>query len=274
MQVAAWSAPVGVLGELVASARVRAEALRARAAELERSAADAAVVPSFTAALRSPTVALVCEIKRRSPSRGAIAESLDPVAHARAYAAGGAAALSVLTEPERFGGSEADLLSVRNAVPLPILRKDFLVHPLQLVEARALGASAVLLIARALPPEELRSLAALARELGLDALVEVREERELDTALASGAPAIGVNTRNLETLEVDPTVAERLVPTIPSDRVGIFESGIATRADVERAAATGADAVLVGSSISGAPDPRAAVTALAGVPSRPRGAGR
>jgi len=260
-----------VLGELVHEARRRASELRPREAELASSARSAGAAASFVSALRRTDVAVICEIKRRSPSKGVIAENLDVSSRAREYATGGAAALSVLTEPTRFGGSLTDLETARREVGLPIVRKDFIVDPLQLLETRTLGASAVLLIARALPPTRLLELARLAADLGLDALVEVRDERELAVALESGAPVVGVNTRNLETLAIDPATAELLIPMIPRDRVAVFESGISTRADVERAAACGADAVLVGSSISAAADASRAVSQLAGVPARPRG---
>ncbi|MEK0431327.1 MAG: hypothetical protein RL139_1131, partial [Gemmatimonadota bacterium] len=174
-------------------------------------------------------------------------------------------------EPVRFGGALDDLTSARAAVPAPLLRKDFLVAPIQLLEARAHGASAVLLIARALPPAQLRDLALEAVALGLTPLIEVRTTPELSTALAVPQAVIGVNNRDLETLVIDPSVGARLIPLVPPDRVAVYESGVQSTADVERAAAAGADAVLVGSVLSVAADPVAAVTALAGVPRRARG---
>ncbi len=188
-----------------------------------------------------------------------------------AYVAGGAAALSVLTEPSRFGGSLEDLRQARAATVVPLLRKDFITAPIQLLEARACGASAVLLIARALPAGLLRSLAAEARALGLESLIEVRDETEVATALEVTGALIGVNNRDLETLIIEEEVTERLIPLIPPDRVAVYESGVRAREDVLRAAALGADAVLVGSVLSGAPDGRAAVAALVGVPRRARG---
>ncbi|AHG90902.1 Indole-3-glycerol phosphate synthase [Gemmatirosa kalamazoonensis] len=250
---------------LVDEAERRGRALEPRAGELERLAADAPLVPSFARALRRASVGVIAEIKRRSPSKGDIAPGLSAADQARAYAAGGAAALSVLTEPTRFGGSEADLRDARDAVSVPLLKKDFHVAPAQVIEARVLGASALLLIARALRPTQLRALAALAADVGLDVLVEVRDERELETALSTEAAVIGVNNRNLETLAIDLATGERLVPLIPPDRVAVFESGVSTSAEVERAAAAGADAVLVGSSVSASADPTAAVRALASV---------
>jgi indole-3-glycerol phosphate synthase len=260
-----WTPPAGVLGALVAEAEARARALRPALAELRERAGSQPATPAFAAALRGATVALLCEIKRRSPSRGAINPGLALTDHARAYVRGGAAALSIHTEESRFGGAAADLPLAASAVHVPLLRKDFLVSPDQLLEARALGASAALLIARALPPGRLADLHTAALELGLETLVEVRDERELVTAIDIGAAVIGVNSRDLETLTLDAAVGDRLLPLVPADRVAVWESGVQGRADVERAARAGADAVLVGSSISAAGDPEAAVAALAGV---------
>ena len=263
----AWAPPVGTLGRILGEAERRVEGLRLRQAELERAAAASDVAPSLAASLRrGNSVAVLAEVKRSSPSMGAINPGLDAVAQARAYQAGGALGISVLTEPAHFGGSNGDLEAIRGAVGVPLLKKDFHVHPLQLVEARALGASAVLLIARALAPGRLVELVAEAAALWLEVLVEVRDERELERALETPAALVGVNNRNLETLAIDAAVSDRLIPAIPADRVAIAESGMRTVADVARAAAAGADAVLVGSSISAAGDPVAAVRELAGVP--------
>lgn len=216
---------------------------------------------------------MLAEVKRRSPSKGDIAPGLDPVDQARAYRDGGAAAVSILTEPRHFGGSADDLVAVRTQVGLPILKKDFHVDVIQLVEARVLGASAALLIARALHPDRLVSLVDEGRALGLEILVEVRDEEELETAIRSKANMIGVNNRNLETLVIDPATCERLIPLIPADVIAIAESGVQARGDVERYAVIGADAVLVGSVLSASSDPRAATRALAGVQRRERGRG-
>jgi len=216
-------------------------------------------------------VALIAEVKRRSPSKGSIAPALDAATQARAYVDGGAKAISVLTEPSHFGGSTSDLASVKAAVSVAALKKDFHMRPIQLVEARALGASAALLIARALSPDRLREMTDTARRLGLEVLVEVRDEAELDRALECGATLIGVNNRNLESLVIEPATAERLIPRIPAGLIAIAESGMSTRDDVERYAKCGADAVLVGSSISAAADPTQATRSLAGVPRRSRG---
>jgi indole-3-glycerol phosphate synthase len=216
-------------------------------------------------------VAVIGEVKRSSPSKGPINPSLDAVEQAARYAEGGAVALSILTEPTRFGGSNEDVERVRRARLLPVLKKDFHVHPAQLGETLLLGASAALLIVRALSPADFRTLMRMAGDFSLEVLVEVRDEAELDRALSAGATMIGVNNRNLETLEIDPSTSERLIPLIPAAVIGVAESGVSSRADVERYAAVGADAVLVGSSISAATDPTAAVRALTGVPRRPRG---
>lgn len=260
----AWTAPTGTLGLLVAEARERAALLRRRASELDRLASSATSVPSLTDALTRPEVAIIAEIKRKSPSKGWIRPGISAADQATAYVEGGAAAISVLTEPEHFGGSDEDLGEVRRAVSVPTLKKDFHVDPVQLVHARVLGASAALLIARALAPDELRQMMRVARELGLEVLVEVRDDRELALALEAGAGMVGINNRNLETLAIDPSTSERLLRHVPPDILAVAESGVASRADVERLASCGADAILVGSSVSAALEPRDAVRALTG----------
>jgi indole-3-glycerol phosphate synthase len=266
-----WTPPAGILGTICHEAEARATVLEGRADELEREASAVAAGPSLAAGLSGSDVRLIAEVKRRSPSKGAIAPTLDAPSQARAYVAGGAAAISVLTEPAHFAGSATDLREVRAGVSVPVLKKDFHLRPIQLVEARALGASAALLIARALSPDRLREMTETARRLQLEVLVEVRDESELERALECGATIIGVNNRDLETLVIDPATAERIVPRIPSGLVAIAESGVSTREDVERYAACGADAVLVGSAISAASDPTGATRALVGVPRRSRG---
>ena len=262
---------MGPLGRLSAAAGVRANDLEKRSADLRDRAKDAPAGPSFAAALRRTDVAVVAEVKRRSPSKGVINAGLDAAEQASAYARGGAAALSILTEPTEFGGSVQDLMDARAATNLPTLKKDFHVHPVQALEARAAGASAMLLIARALPPDDLTAIADRASELGVEVLVEVRSEQELERALAIRHAVIGVNSRDLETLVIDATVTARLIPLIPADRLAIAESGVSARSDVERAAGVGADGVLVGSSVSGSSDPAAAVAALTGVARMLRG---
>ena len=261
-----WTPPAGVLGAIVTEAEQRAEAIARRASQLEDVVSARAPAPSLEGALRGASVALLTEVKRQSPSKGAIAQGLDAVVQANAYAAGGAAGLSILTEPRHFGGSIEDLRDVVRQVRLPVLKKDFHVHPAQLLEARAEGASAALLIVRAITPDRLAELMSYGRAIGIALLVEVRDEAEVELALKLGATMIGVNNRNLETLVIDLATAERLIPLIPSNVIAIAESGISSLADVERYAAVGADAVLVGSSLSAAADPVAATRALAGVP--------
>ena len=260
-----WTAPVGVLGSLLANAERRASLLLGDEPALRASAVSALPVPSMAAALLRSTVGVIAEVKRRSPSKGEIRRGIATGQQVADYERGGAAALSILTEPDSFGGSPEDLVAARGGSSLPLLRKDFLVREIQLVEARVLGASAVLLIARALPPGRLREMAVAAAELGLETLVEVRDEREMADALSVRATMIGVNNRDLETLAIDPATSERLIPLIPLDRIAIAESGVETRADIERFATCGADAVLVGSSVSASPDPMSAVRALVGV---------
>jgi indole-3-glycerol phosphate synthase len=267
----AWSPPAGTLGALVAAAILRVESLHSQRDAIERSAAAAATPPGFALALAGRTVAVIAEIKRRSPSKGQLAPELKAPERAASYVAGGASALSVLTEPDRFGGTLDDLREVSASVPVPVLRKDFIVDPLQVHEARASGASAVLLIVRALAPSQLVALMASAREAGLEPLVEVRDERELDRALDAGALVIGVNNRNLETLAVDAGTVTRIIPRIPAGLIAVAESGVTSRRDAEDAAATGADAILVGSALSVASDGAAAVRGLSGVPRRVRG---
>lgn len=257
----------------MADARHRAAALAPRASAIHAAAAAAPPRASLKAALLRPDIALIAEIKRRSPSKGDINTTLSPVQRASAYAGAGASALSVLTQPSHFGGAVHDLEVVSGAVDIPLLRKDFIVAPIQVAEARAAGASAVLLIARALSPTELPELAAVAAEHGLETLVEVRDEQEMERAVAVGADIIGVNNRNLETLDIDPAVSERLIPLVPADRPAVYESGITARAGVEHAARCGADAVLIGSALSASADPVAALGALVGVPRHGRAGG-
>lgn len=261
-----WSPPSGTLGRIVEETRERVAALRSQRLALESAVRTARPGPSFLDALNAGTdVSVIAEVKRRSPSKGAINATIDAAAQARAYRNGGARAISVLTEGAHFGGSAEDLEEIRAVVGIPLLKKDFHIDPLQVLEARALRASALLLIARALAPNALAELAAVAREVGIEPLIEVRDERELATAIDAGARVIGVNSRNLETLAMDPSVCTRLIPLIPADRVAVFESGVASRTDVERAAALGATAVLVGSALSTAASPSEAVRQLAGV---------
>jgi indole-3-glycerol phosphate synthase len=217
----------------------------------------------FAAALRrSDELSVIAEIKRRSPSKGDLNRDLDPAALATRYAAGGASCLSVLTDEEFFGGSVADLQAARSAVTMPVLRKDFTVDPRDVADARLMGADAVLLIVAALDTTELAELHQLAASLGLDVLVEVHDEPELEAALAAGATMVGVNQRDLMTFEVDPERAVRVAAAIPPDAVKIAESGIRDADDVRRLADAGYDAVLIGETLVTAADPAAAVESL------------
>ena len=269
MQVArSWTSPTGPLGRLSSASAARALESRAdRTYEVQLAEALASPVPpDMLAALAThDDVAVIAELKRSSPSHGAINTSLDAAAQVRAYGDGGAAAFSILTEPAEFGGSIDDLAVAAALAIGPCIRKDFITDAIQLIEARRAGAAAALLIARALPTEELHRLVFFARMLGVEPLVEVRDEDELQDALESGALLIGVNNRDLETLTIDAATCERLLPLVPVTHVAIYESGVQSRVDVERAAAFGADAVLVGSSISAAGSPSDAVRALTGV---------
>lgn len=216
-------------------------------------------VPPFGAVLQTPGLAVIAEVKRRSPSRGDIDPGLDPVSQANRYAEGGAAAISVLTEPHYFAGSPADLQAVATAVKSPVLRKDFIVHPVQVWQARLWGAAAVLLIAAVLEDGELRRLRVEAEELGMDALVEAHDEEELTRALRSGATVVGVNNRDLTTFEVDLATAERLARLAGEAPVAIAESGIWRAEDAARMAAAGYDGVLVGEALVRAGDPQALI---------------
>ncbi len=218
-------------------------------------------MPHFRAAGSS----VIAEVKRKSPSKGELADIPDPAVLAAAYARGGAAAISVLTEQRRFNGTLDDLRAVRAAVETPILRKDFIVSSYQLVEGRAAGADLALLIVAALDDDELRRLYAEARELGLTVLVEVHDEPETERAVALGAELIGVNARNLKTLAVDNDTFGRLAKLIPDDRVKVAESGISGTDDVQRFVDEGARAVLVGEALVRDGDPESAVRAMTGV---------
>jgi len=252
------------LEAILAVTRDRVAALQVRAGELERTARNAAAVRPFPTGTQG-TVGVIAEVKRRSPSQGTIRRDLDPVGHAQAYARGGAVAVSVLTDGPHFGGSIEDLRRVAAAVPLPALRKDFVIHEAQIHEARAAGASAVLLIVRVLETGRLRALANAVRAWGMVPLIEVHAARELDDALAAGPGILGVNARDLDTFTVDLRGAEQLIARIPDGVPVVAESGIETRADVERFAAAGADFVLVGTSLARHEDPENAVRGLGGV---------
>lgn len=266
------------LSEIVAAHRADAEADRRDLdALVDRALAAPPPVP-FAAALAAAStaagLAVVAEVKRRSPSKGDLAPDLDPAEVAVAYAAGGATCLSVLTDRRYFGGSPEDLKAARAAAGLPVLRKDFTVGPADVCDARLMGADAVLLIVAALSDAELAELTALAERLGLDALVEVHDQLELVRALDAGACLVGVNQRDLATFAVDGDRAERMAASIPDGVVAVAESGVGGTEDAARLAAAGYQAVLVGETLVRAPDRAAAVAALAGHPVGHRAATR
>jgi indole-3-glycerol phosphate synthase len=216
----------------------------------------------FAAALGTRPFSVIAEVKRRSPSKGPLAPDLDPVLLAKTYEAAGAACLSVLTDVEFFGGSVDDLQAARSATALPVLRKDFTVAPADVCDARIMGADAVLLIAAALDDAELADLHALAVDVGLDALVEVHDEPELDRALAVGATLVGVNQRDLLTFQVDTARAARMAAAMPAGVLAVAESGIRGGEDARRLADAGYRAILVGETLVTADDPAAALVAL------------
>ncbi len=257
---------MSVLDDIVAGVR---EDLAARESatpltDLRAALADAPPPRDPMPSFRAPGTSVIAEVKRRSPSKGDLADIPDPAELATAYARGGAHAISVLTEQRRFGGCLADLAAVRAAVGIPLLRKDFIVSDYQLVEARATGADLALLIVAALADDELRRLHDLAGELGLTVLVEVHDEAEAARAVDLGAGLIGVNARNLKTLEVDDQAFGRLAGQLPAHAVLVAESGISSQADVDRYAAEGARVVLVGEALVKDGDPEAAVRRMTG----------
>ena len=236
--------------------------------EMRRRAADAPAPRGFRAAIEARIgagrPAVIAEIKRASPSRGVIRRDFDPSRIAAGYERGGAAALSVLTDREFFQGSPEHLRAARAAASLPVLRKDFVIDPWQVHEARAMGADCVLLIAAALDDDSLRRLAEAAREAGVDTLVEAHDEAELDRALRIPAPLVGINNRDLRTFATTLATTERLAGRVPADRRTVTESGIASREDVARLRAQGVHAFLVGEAFMRAPDPGARLAALFG----------
>jgi indole-3-glycerol phosphate synthase len=216
----------------------------------------------FTAALAVDGISVIAEVKRRSPSKGELRADLVPSMLAKAYAAGGAACLSVLTDDQFFGGAAADLVEARAATDLPVLRKDFTVSDADVCDARIMGADAVLLIAAALSDDELRRFSSLAREVGIECLVEVHDEAELERALGVGADLIGVNQRDLTTFEVDTDRAVRVGVAVPDCVTKVAESGVSTPQQARRLAEAGFDAILVGEALVTADDPAAALEAL------------
>lgn len=247
-----------ILDEIAAHARARVakrkesrplEDMRERALAEKRSADF-----PFEAALRSPGLSFLCEVKKASPSKGIIAQDFPYLQIAKDYEQAGAAAVSVLTEPKWFLGDDAYLEKICGAVSIPVLRKDFTVDPYQIYEAKLLGASAVLLIAAILDDGELRGFLQTAHNLGLSALVEAHTQEEIERAVQAGARVIGVNNRDLKTFQVDVTASARLRALVPPDRIFVAESGVRTREDVKRLEDCGADAVLIGETLMRAPD--------------------
>ncbi|MEQ9399261.1 MAG: indole-3-glycerol phosphate synthase TrpC [Longimicrobiales bacterium] len=262
----------GILRRIVATKQDELGRLRPRTRELERAAAAAPPARGFEAALRGGgSVSLIAECKRRSPGAGDIRPGLDPVELTRDYEEGGAAALSVLTDETYFGGALADLATVRSAVGLPVLRKDFTLDALHVLEARGGGADAVLLIVRILDDATLATLLREAGDLGMDVLVEAHDAMEVERALEAGATLLGINNRDLATFTTDLDTTLRLLERVPPEVAVVSESGIRSRADVALLGEAGVDAILVGETLLRAEAPGAAARALADVPRSPRG---
>jgi len=257
----------GILASIVGTKEIELAGLRGRTRELEAAATSASAPRDFRAALVAPDrVALIAECKRRSPGAGPIRPRLDPVELTRGYARAGASALSVLTDTEYFGGGRADLEAVRQATTLPVLRKDFTIDPLQVLEARAMGADAVLLIVRILSDAQLSSLHAEATGLGMSVLVEVHDRRELQRAVALGADLIGINNRDLSTFRTDIGTTLELLDDVPDEALVVSESGIQRLEDVVRLGEAGVDAVLIGESLLKSPDPEEAARIMSTAP--------
>jgi indole-3-glycerol phosphate synthase len=244
---------MGILDEILVTKRDEVTLLRQPQTRdaIRRVAFESPAPRDFAAGLRRADrrLAVIAELKRRSPSKGDLDPALDPAAKAASYERGGAAALSVLTDGPYFGGTIADLEAARAAVAIPVLRKDFTIDEIQILEARAVGADAILLIVAALDDERLRDLHDAATDLGLAVLVETHDEREIDRALAAGARIVGVNSRSLQTFDEDLGIAERLAARLPTQVIRVAESAVRTADDARRMAAAGFDAVLVGEAL-------------------------
>lgn len=258
------------LQEICAKKREHVEAQKSKVSlsELEMRMQGVEAPRGFANALRNATkgngIGIIAEIKKASPSKGIIRESFSPPVFARAYQAGGAACISVLTDTPYFQGEDSFLVSARAACTLPALRKDFMIDPYQVPESRALGADCILLILAALSDAQAQELEAAAMELGMDVLLEVHDEAELERALQLRSPLMGVNNRNLKTLKVDLATSERLASQIPSDRIAICESGVATPADIARMKAVDIHCFLIGESLMRQDDVATATRALMG----------
>lgn len=255
-----------ILQELAGAARARVAQEKERVSldEMRELAAQTPTRPSFRDALAQPGMSFICECKKASPSKGVIASDFDPVAIARDYEAAGASAISVLTEPTRFLGSDAYLREIAAAVSIPVLRKDFTVSEYMIYQAKALGASAVLLICSLLDKEALAHYLDVCKEIGLDALVEAHSEPEVEAAVASGARIIGVNNRNLADFTIDFGNSIRLREKVPADILFVTESGIKTREDIALLAEHSVNAVLIGETLMRADDKRAMLDELRG----------
>ena len=261
----------GVLAEIIGTKQAEVDALARRRADLRAALVDAPPTRDFFGALHNnPHLCVIAEIKRRSPSKGDLAPDLDPATTARAYEAGGAACLSVLTDGPYFGGSSTDLVAARAATSVPVLRKDFTVDPLQIDEARVMGADAVLLIVAALDDAQLRDLHAHALDHGLAVLVEVHDAAELERALAVEPRIVGINARDLRSFSEDLSIGERLVETIPDDVVAVAESAIRRPEDADRMGEAGFDAILVGEALVRSEDPCALIQEFTTILTRAR----
>ena len=232
--------------------------------QLRNSLENAPTVIDAYSSLSRPGTQIIAEVKRSSPSKGALAAITDPVALAATYQEADASVVSVLTEPRSFGGSINDLVAVRRELTIPILRKDFIVTEFQVLETRAIGADLMLLIVASLSDTQLNDFYQMATELGMNVLVEVHDEDELERAVAIGAKIIGINSRNLKTLEINPDAFERLIPMVPREILAVAESGIATREQVVVAENAGAQAILVGETLVKSGDPMRAISELLG----------
>lgn len=255
---------MSVLDSIIAGVREDLAKRRISLGQLHEEMAQAAPPLDAHTALQSSGMKVIAEVKRSSPSKGALSEISDPAALAEQYQVAGASVISVLTEERRFKGSLADLTAVRSKVNIPILRKDFMVDEYQFFEARAYGADVVLLIVAALAKSQLRDFYDLATELGMAALIEVHTADELERAMEITPRIVGVNSRNLKTLEVDPAAFAQLIPQIPSDVIRVAESGISRRMDVEFAEKYGANAILVGEALVTSANPTLAMRTLLG----------
>ena len=256
----------GILDVIVEAKRIEVAALQPKRADLRDRAHSAPPTRDFAAALRGPTVRIIAEFKRRSPSAGWIREDAKVGAIARAYETFGAAALSILTDREFFGGTLADLEEGRKLSRLPILRKDFVIDEIQLLQARAAGADAALLIVRILADNQLRELLQFAQSIGLDVLVETHNEAEVDRAVAAGANIIGVNNRDLSTFRTNPKLVLDVLPRIPHGAVVVAESGIRDKEMIERYGAAGIDAVLIGETLMRDADSMSLLSSFGTVP--------